>query len=519
MFKKQFLTRAWVAMIITLLLGGVLFVPTGAGALSKEALQRGLLSTVKILIVDDDLRVLGTCSGTHVGDGVIVTNFHCVGHTDLYGEDDTGMGLKNGDTYNSDGIVGIAPQTDPRQVPKPTYFARVASGNPDVDVAVVKIFRMIDPKAKLPASIPIPAMTLTDSEKVDINDSIYVFGYPGAGGDRITFTKGIVSGFDDQDGDGEDDSFKTDAPISPGNSGGLVTDDNGDQIGIPTYASHADIGQGLGFIRKINIAMPYVNQALDLGNATPQPNPSRTVAPSTPQPTPSGSTNFGPILFGTDFQNNKLVDQGTEFDTGTTQILAVFTYQNMRDGMKWGAVWKYNGQIAIDQRNDGKWKSGAKGTTGVSIALEEGLPDGEYELDLYINNKQVQTGTFTIGDANADPTPEPPPPDDDKGVVLKGQIVDADTEEGIPNAAILLMKPGTKLDDITQDNLEELAVAAGVTDQDGFFITAPGVPRGQAYTVIVLAQGYQARGFEDGLELPEDAPDLIELDPIPLQQQ
>jgi hypothetical protein len=497
----------------------LLFAPGKGNALEKQDLQKALLSTVKILVLDPDLEVLGTCSGTHLGDGVIVTNWHCVGHTDLYGEDDTGLGLSNGDTYNPDGIVAIAPQNDPRQIPKPTYFAKVVSGEPDVDVAVVKISGMIDPKASLPAAIPIPAMTITDSSKVEIGDPVYVFGYPGVGGQRITFTKGEISGFEDQTNDGEPDSFKTDAAINPGNSGGLATNDDGDQIGIPTFSSLSQQGgAGLGGLREINIAVPYINQALDLGNATPAPLPTGTVRPSTPGPTPGTGTNFGPIRFGTDFQDGELVDEGTEFDSGTTQIIGLFTYKGMRDGTKWGAVWYYNGQAVIDQRNAGVWRAGASGTNGVSLALEDGLPDGDYELELYISNKAVQRADFTIGDGSVNPTPEPPNPDD-TGVTLKGQIVDADTERGIGNAIILILKPGVTVDDLTEDNLDENTAAYGLTDSEGFYITAPPLEREQTYTVLIAADGYEARVFPDALEVTSDDPELVEIDPIPLTQE
>lgn len=519
MFKGITKTRVWIGLIASILLFGTLFAPVRTQALTKEQLNKGLLSAVKILIIDADLKVLGTCTGTHLGDGVIVTNWHCVGHTDLYGPDDTGMGLQNGDTYNPDGIVAIAPQTDPRQLPKPTYFARVMSGNPDIDVAVVKIFRMIDPKAELPTSIPIPAMQLADSEKVETGDLVHIFGYPAAGGDRITYTQGHISGFEDQTNDGEADSFTTDAPISPGNSGGLATNDDGDQIGIPTFATHADVGQGLGGIREINLAVPYINQVVQLGDATPQPFPTGTVSASTPQPTPAGTNVFGPVTFGTEVEGGKLTGQGTKFDSGIQQVIGVFAFQNMRNGMKWGVVWKYNGQVAIDQKNDGVWNAGVKGTNGVSISLDEGLPDGDYGLELYVNGKVVQTGAFTIGDGG-EPTPEPPPVNPDgQGVTLQGQIVDADTEEGVENAAILVLQPGTKLDDVTQDNLESLTVAGALTDADGFYISAPPIPAGETYTVVILADGYQARGFEDGLELTADSADLINLDPIPISKR
>ncbi|HET9495173.1 MAG TPA: trypsin-like peptidase domain-containing protein [Chloroflexia bacterium] len=519
MYRITSRARSLIALAVGTLVMGVLFAPGQGRALEKQDLQKALLSTVKILVLDPDLEVLGTCSGTHLGDGVILTNWHCVGHTDLYGEDDTGLGLSHGDTYHPDGIVGIAPQKDPRQIPKPTYFAQVASGEADLDVAVVKIVSMIDPKADLPDAIPIPAMTITDSSKVEIGDPVYVFGYPGVGGQRITYTKGEISGYEDQTGDGEPDSFKTDASVNPGNSGGLATNDEGDQIGIPTFNSLSPSGgAGLSGLREVNLAVPYVNQALQLGNATPAPLPTGTVRPSTPGPTPGAGSNFGSIRFGTDFVDGELVDEGTEFESGTSQILGLFTFQNMRDGTKWGAVWYYDGQAVIDQRNAGVWRAGARGTNGVSLANEDGLPDGEYELELYISNKAVQRAGFTIGDGSPNPTPQPPDPVD-TGVTLKGQIVDVDTERGIENAVILILKPGVTVEDLTEDNLEENTAAFGITDSEGFYITAPPLERDQTYTVVVVADGYEARVFEDALTISEDDPELLEIEPIPMAQE
>jgi hypothetical protein len=101
-------------------------------------------------------------------------------------------------------------------------------------------------------------------------------------------------------------------------------------------------------------------------------------------------------------------------------------------------------------------------------------------------------------------------------VTLKGQIVDADTQEGIPGAVVLLLKPGVSLNDLTNDNLEENTAAYGQADQDGYYITAPPVERGQTYTVVVAADGYQPGIFEDGLEIGDNDADLLDIDPIPL---
>ena len=81
---------------------------------------------------------------------------------------------------------------------------------------------------------------------------------------------------------------------------------------------------------------------------------------------------------------------------------------------------------------------------------------------------------------------------------------------------ILVLKPGVSLNDLTNDNMEANTAAVGQADQDGFYITAPGIDRGNDYTVIVVADGYQPGVFENGLTISNDDPDLVELEAIPL---
>lgn len=511
--------RAWVALIMGILLVGLLFPSQGVGAsLDKAKINRAMLSSVKLLILDPDGKPFGTCSGTHLGNGYIVTNWHCVGHTDLYGEDDTGMGLKNGDTYHPEGWVVIAPQKDPKQLPKPTFVARVVAGNPDVDVAVVQVFRMIDANAQLPSTLPMAVMTLDDSDAVEVGDLVHVFGYPGAGGDLITATDGSIGGFEDQTGDGVLDSFKTGAGVvNPGNSGGLAVDDAGNQIGITTYTSNSGNGAGLSGIRMINVAVPYIQQAMKLGGSTPVGTPGPITTTTTTTTTTTGP--FGSITFGTDVQDGKLISPGTAFPTGTEQIVGAFPFQSMRNGLKWGWVWQYNGKTVIDSRNKATWDDGATGVTAVQLANDGGLPDGSFTVQLYVNNSQVQQGSFTIGNAQGTTTPQAPPTQTDSGVVLKGRIVDADTQSGVAGSVIVVLKPGTTLDDWDNSKGDELAAAIGVADSDGYYLTSPGLDRGQTYTVIVAGQNYERRAFEDGLELATDDPSLIELDDLAIQKQ
>lgn len=269
---------------IVLAVGLIAPAPFSAHAISKQALNHGVLSTIKLIPMDGRGRMFSGCSGTVVNPtGYIVTNWHCVGLTSTDREDDTGQGLKPGDLYHPEGLVVIAPTRDPRKAPIPTYIAQVMAGTPELDVAIVKIVAMFRRGERLPESLPLVVMRLGDSDKLEVGDPVHVVGYPGLGGPLVTVSSGIVSGFDDRNEDGELDSIKTTAEMSGGNSGGLAMNDAGELIGIPTW------GQVLGSksvdrMMMGNLAKPHLEKALQAPPPTPVPTPGRP--PPAPSPTP-----------------------------------------------------------------------------------------------------------------------------------------------------------------------------------------------------------------------------------------
>ena len=82
-----------------------------------------------------------------------------------------------------------------------------------------------------------------------VGDHLSVLGYPAVGGETLTVTDGIISGFETDNGY---QFIKTSAKIDKGNSGGIAIEDNGCVLGIPTYIE-ADASGSIGRI-------------LDLGN-------------------------------------------------------------------------------------------------------------------------------------------------------------------------------------------------------------------------------------------------------------
>ena len=104
-----------------------------------------------------------------------------------------------------------------------------SSGNVTLpDLAVLRLER---PSGR--AAVPVNAQDLEPGEE------IVTFGFPGTGGGTMTLTRGVYSGMTES---GDHDFIKTDADISPGNSGGAAFDGQGTFVGVPTAGSLPDRG-------------------------------------------------------------------------------------------------------------------------------------------------------------------------------------------------------------------------------------------------------------------------------------
>lgn len=91
-------------------------------------------------------------------------------------------------------------------------------------------------------------------ESIKLGESVRIFGYPTiSGGYSLTITDGVVSSFL---GGG---LITTSAKISHGNSGGLVVDENGCMIGIPSMVS-SDEYESLGVIISNDLILEFVEE-------------------------------------------------------------------------------------------------------------------------------------------------------------------------------------------------------------------------------------------------------------------
>jgi S1-C subfamily serine protease len=554
--------------------------------------------------VDGQRDAYATGSGTVLtADGYILTNFHVMGDP------------KTGRLNNQKGLAFIAVNTaDLKSLPTWMYQAQIVKGDPKIDLAVLKVTAAFKGGA-LPKSLGLTPVPIGDSDLLEIGDPIHAVGFPGIGGDSVTYTSGTVSGFLDDDGDRKLDWIKTDAEVNHGNSGGLAINDAGEMVGIPTAGmTDVEAAGKISLIRPVSRALPLIKSAVvssgtsidapatpgpgtttqaritrlvfsDSVDANNQPGKAATAFPTgatavyavfeyqgfangqkfeavwnlngkrdvvTPVqwsagesgtwwvsisnqkgliegtydlvlsldnaqlykarmtvggaavPTNVTGRGFGAPTFaeGVTASNEPVRPhtRGEPFNAGIGQIYAFTPYQNMEDGLAWSTVWYVDGEEVL--RKQSNWQWGANGTFWVSIANKNGLPNGQYKLELYIGSNLVNQNQTSIGDGGSLSF--------EGGVQVMGVILDADSQRPIKGALFLVLKPGVSAEDFLTNPQDADVFAGGETDSKGQFMLDNELERGQVYTVVAAARGYQPT--YDNLEIAGDEESPLELE-------
>jgi serine protease Do len=156
-------------------------------------------------------------------DGTILTNYHVVD-----GADKITVTLSDGQSFTGK-VIGKDQKTD---------------------IAIVKIDARQD----------LPAVTLGDSDRLEVGEWVMAIGNP-FGLDH-TVTAGIISAKGRHIGDGPyEDFIQTDASINPGNSGGPLINLRGEVVGINTAIFSQSGGNiGIGFAIPTNLVKDLLPQ-------------------------------------------------------------------------------------------------------------------------------------------------------------------------------------------------------------------------------------------------------------------
>jgi len=247
-------------------------------------------------------------------------------------------------------------------------------------------------------------------------------GYPGIGGETITFTEGAVSGFTSERAVEGRAWIKTDATIAGGNSGGMAVNAAGELIGIPTRASAGEtdgdivdcrpvvdtnrdgliddndtcvpIGGFINGLRPVNLARPLI--------AAAESGETYTAAPLAPPPAGGydlSDTYFRSLIFSDGVSDDdQPKDLWYALPGGAPELCAFWDYEGMTDGMRWSAYWFVNGEL--DEGGsylDELWDGASTGNWWVCVLNESGLNDGLYELVLEVESEYMLADSIFVG--------------------------------------------------------------------------------------------------------------------------
>ncbi len=209
--------------------------------------NKELAAVVSITCPDDYEKRNSWGSGTILTEsGLILTNYHVIEDSNEY--------------YCEVGVTN-----DLSKEPEYIYYAdyvitteegEVTMVDEELDIAFLQIVGAVE-GYQLPTKFP-AVTTIGSSDALNINDQVFVAGYPSYGANTITYTDGVVSG---RVGD---DLIKTSAKIDFGNSGGAVFNEKGEYVGIPTLIYEGGL-EGLGYIVGIDSVLDLL-QVTNLDN-------------------------------------------------------------------------------------------------------------------------------------------------------------------------------------------------------------------------------------------------------------
>jgi Zn-dependent metalloprotease len=110
--------------------------------------------------------------------------------------------------------------------------------------------------------------------------------------------------------------------------------------------------------------------------------------------------------------------------------------------------------------------------------------------------------------------PSAPKTKSQEQVYLEGTVTNSDTGRGIKGAQVFIIKAGLSATAAAADDTvtrSEVA-ASGVSDASGFYRTDVALPRGQTYSVIVIASEYRPIVADDGMDVPSNATNPYQVD-------
>lgn len=411
--KTRFFRIISIGIVLFLLVGTLGLTPSQA--LDRKTRREVLKTVVRIYATVEDSRgnlsPLWWGSGTIIDpSGLILTNCHVAYPT--------AMGYPSDYEYD---VLLVALTVSSDEPARPTYLAEVAAYDPALDLAIVRLTHELDGSPVDVEALDLPYTEIGDSDTLEVGDQLNIFGYPGIGGETITFTSGNVSGFTRESGIKGRAWIKTDATIAGGNSGGTAVDEDGLLVGVPTQGGVTDdivdarpvadtngdgviddrdsavtIGGFINGLRPVNLALSLIEQARS-GVTIEREAPDREDY--------EGEAVLSRLFFASEVNEFDLpMDVVTALPSGAASLYLFFDYQGMADGVIYSMKTYIDGQEMEDWGlTPTAWNGGQSGMWWIGWSDAE-FEDADYDFEVYVQDEKLAEASIEIGGS---PSPDP----------------------------------------------------------------------------------------------------------------
>ncbi len=191
----------------------------------------------------------------------------------------------------------------------------------------------------------------------------------------------------------------------------------------------------------------------------------------------------------------------TSFPTATEAIYALFDWEQIGTGTLWTMQWYIDEDLFYEQTIP--WFAPQSGEDFVvQVMGRDTLPDGTYRMELRLNNLLFASQSARIGIGLL--------PIDrfavTEGIQMRGTILDAVTNQGIPGATVFIITEDFSAADFTRDWQQDQIFDLSVTDSSGFFQIDRLLQPGIQYSIVIVAQGYLPITADAVEFVPDDNP-------------
>jgi hypothetical protein len=165
----------------------------------------------------------------------------------------------------------------------------------------------------------------------------------------------------------------------------------------------------------------------------------------------------------------------------------------MTDGESWSIEYKLEGTVIFTKQYS--WSSGSEGKYSHCLTSDQGFPDGNYHVSLYVGTGNTLLTQADVVVGGGQPAPGP----SDQGVVtLSGQVVDGDSMNPLPGAEIYVLNPGISFDQWKTDQGAMADVfSSAKADSQGNFSVPDKLALNVSYTVVFFVDGYKLKVFDN----------------------